>query len=386
MTQQQNSQQTARIDAPEQKPKKPKWPKILLIAILAIIVLAIIGTSISKSMAKRQGSVYEEVTPSRGDSIVRTTVLTGSIQPRDEILVKPNMNGIIAELNHLPGDYVKEGELLAKINMVPDASMVQSAAARVDAAEVEMKRTQEVYERDKSLYDQQILAKETYETSLATYQRAKIEYESACEQYDLARTGSSASTSDRNNTLVFATVSGTILDQPVKVGSSVIMANNFSEGTTVVSIADLNDLLFIGNVNESDVLSVHPGSHVTVNVGAIKDRTYDAVVEYVSPKGKDTNGTILFEVKAAILGDDLSDLRAGLSSNAEVVMDRKVDLLTIPEAAVTYEGSKSFVYVSDGKGKYTKQEVKLGVSDGLKVEVLSGLTGDETLRGNMKKG
>ncbi|WP_018107012.1 efflux RND transporter periplasmic adaptor subunit [Porphyromonas bennonis] len=369
---------------PVQKKRAKKWPKILLWVVLGLAIIGVIATAIVKSQGKTK-ELYEEVTPTANDSIVKSTVLTGSIEPRDEILVKPNMNGIIAELNHLPGDFVQEGELIAKIQMVPDVAMVQSAASRVDAARVDLKRTEEVYNRDKSLYDQQILAKEAYETSLANYRRAKIEYSSAVEQLDLTRTGSSASTSKRNNTLVFATVTGTILEQPVKVGSRVTMANNFNEGTTVVSIADLTDLLFIGNVNESDVNNVTVGSPVTIHVGALKDKTYHAVVEYVSPKGKDTSGTILFEVKAAISGDDLSALKAGFSSNAEVEMAHKTGVLTIPEATVTYEGDKSFVFVKGGKGEYEKKEVTLGLSDGIKVEVLSGLTGDETLRGNLMK-
>lgn len=359
-----------------------KGVKTLIWVIVGIIVVAIIGSALTKSKGK--GDLYDEITPTPGDSIVKSTILTGSIQPRDEILVKPQMNGIVAQLEHLPGDFVHEGELIAKIQMVPDVSMVQNAAARVETARVEMKRTEEVFNRDKELYDQQILAREQYETSLANYNRAKIDYEASVEQLDLARTGSSASTSKKNNTLVFATVTGTILEQPVKVGTSVIMANNFNEGTTIVSIADLNDLLFIGDVNETDVNNVKVGSHVVVNVGAVKDRTYNAIVEYVSPKGKDTSGTILFEVKAAIEDDDLTALRAGLSGNAEVEMARKTDILTIPEAAVTYEGEQSYVYVKNGS-EYTKKEVRLGLSDGLKVEVLSGLTGDEVLRGNLKK-
>ena len=369
---------------PVQKKRAKKWPKILLWVVIGLAIIGVIATAIVKSQGKTK-ELYEEVTPTANDSIVKSTVLTGSIEPRDEILVKPNMNGIIAELNHLPGDFVQEGELIAKIQMVPDVAMVQSAASRVDAARVDLKRTEEVYKRDKSLYDQQILAKEAYETSFANYRRAKIEYDSAVEQLDLTRTGSSASTSKRNNTLVFATVTGTILEQPVKVGSRVTMANNFSEGTTVVSIADLTDLLFIGNVNESDVNNVTVGSPVTIHVGALKDKTYHAVVEYVSPKGKDTSGTILFEVKAAISGDDLSALKAGFSSNAEVEMAHKTGVLTIPEATVTYEGDKSFVFVKGSKGEYEKKEVTLGLSDGIKVEVLSGLTGDETLRGNLMK-
>lgn len=357
--------------------------RTIIWVILILLAVGIIGGILVKS--RKPGNRYEIVTPTTNDTVVQNTVLTGSIEPRDEILVKPKMSGIIAELKHLPGDHVEAGELLARIQMVPDVATVQSAASRVESARVALQQAQSVYERDKQLFEQNILAKEKYEQSTATYNSAKIDLSSAMEQLELVSKGSSARTAKENNTLVRATVSGTILEQPVKVGTSVIESNNFNDGTTIVSIADLNDLLFVGDVNESDVNKVKAGANVTIRVGAIRDRSYPAVVEYVSPKGAEKSGTILFEVKAALSRENLEGLRAGFSSNAEIELDRRVGVLTIPESAVTYRGTKSYVYVTGGGNEakdFKEREVKLGLSDGLKVEVISGLSGGEKLRGN----
>lgn len=366
------------------KKGKKRSRSILWGIIAAIILIAVVGTILGKG--RSSGKLYQLVTPTAGDTIRLTTILTGSIEPRDEVKVKPQMNGIVAELLHLPGDYVEAGELLARIQMVPDVATVQSAAARVESAQVQLNKFREVYNRDKELFEQNILAREQYEQSYAAFKGAEIDLNSAKESLELVTKGSSARTAQQNNTLVRATVSGTILEQPVKVGTNVIQANNFSEGTTVVSIADLTDLLFVGEVNESDVNKVTQGAEVTIRIGALRNRTFPAIVEYVSPKGVEKSGTILFEVKAALTGDDLQGIRAGFSSNAIIEIERREGVLSIPESSVSYIDGKPYVHVStngnNSEKDFEKREVTLGLSDGLKVEVLSGLTGNEQLRGN----
>lgn len=368
--------------AKEKKGKKiGKW---ILWGLLVVVAIVVIAQVVSKGRDK--GNAYELVSPVATDSVVMSTVLTGAIEARDEVKVKPEMNGIISELLHLPGDYVNAGDLVARLSIVPDVSTIQNAASRVESARVRLKQSQEVFERDKVLFEQEILPREQYETSEANLKNAEIELNIAEESLQLVSTGSSSRTAQKNNTLVRATVSGTILEQPVKVGNTVIQANSFNEGTTIVSIADLNDLLFVGNVNESEVNKVRPGAEVLIHVGALKGRTFHATIEYVSPKGVDKSGTILFEVKAALANDNLDGIKAGFSANAEVVLQKASGVMTIPESAVTYRGDKAYVYVSQGGGNteqdFTEQEVTLGISDGLKVEVKSGLKGTEQLRGN----
>ncbi len=370
----------------EKKKKMSGVLKALIWIVAILVVVGIFAAVIIKNQAK--GATYELLSATPNDTIVRTSILTGAIQPRDEVLVKPQMSGIVAELLHLPGDMVQEGDLVARIKMVPDVAGVQNALSQVERARVALRTAKDVYERDKALFDQGILAKEKYEQSKGSYDQSVIDLSSAQEQYELASKGSSASTAKQNNTLVRATVTGTILEQPVKVGTSVIQANNFNDGTTIVSIADLTDLLFVGDVNESDVNNLVVGADVVIKVGAIPDHTYKAVVEYVSPKGVDKNGTIFFEVKAAIDPANLTGLRAGLSSNAEVELDRRNGVTTIPESAVSYRDGKAIVYVAKtGSGEekdFEEREVTLGLSDGLNVEVVKGLKGGEQLRGNLK--
>lgn len=368
--------------AKEKKGKRlSKW---LLLSILALVVIGVVATVLTKG--KDKGNTYELVTPTATDDVVLSTVLTGAIEARDEVKVKPEMNGIISELLHLPGDYVEAGDLVARLSIVPDIATIQNAATRVESARVKLSQLREVYDRDKVLYDQQILPLEQYEASRTNLRSAEIELNSAQENLQLASTGSSSSTAKKNNTLVRATVSGTILEQPVKVGNTVIQANSFNEGTTIISIADLRDLLFVGKVNESDVNKVRAGAEVIIHVGALKGQSFSATIEYVAPKGVEESGAVLFEVKAALSPDHLEGIKAGFSANAEVVLDKAAGVMTIPESAVTYVGDKAFVYVSKNGGNtdadFEEREVSLGISDGLKVQVKSGLKGTEQLRGN----
>lgn len=365
--------------------KKKRVLKVILGVVVALVVISVVGSIISKTGNKTVA--YETLNPTTNDTVELNTILTGSIEPRDLVLIKPQMTGIVAELLKQPGEMVQAGELVARIAMVPDIATVQNAQARVETALIQLNQVREVYERDKSLYEQKVLATERFQESKAAFDRATIDYNSAKETLELVSKGSSASTKSSNNTLVRATVSGLILEQPVKVGQSVIQSNNFNEGTTIVSIADLKDLLFIGNVNESDVAKIKVGADVTIRIGAMPKKTFPATVEYVSPKGVQTSGSVMFEVKAALDKTDLEGIRAGFSSNAEIILDRKENVMTIPEKCVYYEGDKSFVYVSKGGSKeedFEKKEVQLGISDGLKVEVLSGLTENEIIRGNKK--
>lgn len=358
-----------------------KW---LLWGLFIVVVIGIIIAVIIKGRAS--GDTYQLLTPTTSDTVIKNTVLTGSIEARDEVKVKPEMNGIVAELLHLPGDYVEAGDLVARLRIVPDVATIQNAAAKVDGARVKVAQLKEVYERDKALFNQGILPREQFEASEANYKGAKIDLGIAEETLQLVSTGSSSNTAQKNNTLVRATVSGTILEQPVKVGNTVIQANAFNEGTTIISIADLRDLLFVGDVNESDVNKVHPGDEVVIHIGALPNQSYSAVIEYVSPKGVEKSGTILFEVKAALSPDNLEGIKAGFSSNAEVILEKAEQVMTIPESAVYYREGKSYVQISSNGGNkasdFHEHEIELGVSDGLKVEVKNGLKGNEQLRGN----
>lgn len=361
---------------------KKNWLKRALWITLGVIALAIVATVIWKGSNKQTRYTLLEVTA--GDTIVKSSVLTGSIEPRDLVNIKPQMSGIVAEIFKEAGQRVEAGEIVARIGMIADVQSVQNAQSRVESARVQLNRAKELLDRDQLLYDQKVLPLEKLEESRSAHQRAEIEYRSAREILELTTKGSSAATRKSNNTLVRSTVSGLILERPVKVGQNVTHANNFNEGTTIVSVADLTDLLFVGKVNESDVNKLKVGMDVTISVGALPESSYPAVIEYISPRGQESSGTVLFEVKAALRKGGLEELRAGFSSNATVIIEIREGVLSIPEAAITREEGKSYVYTSTGGNTdkdFTRTEVTLGLSDGIKVEVLSGLKGTEKLRG-----
>ena len=230
----------------------------------------------------------------------RTTVLTGTIEPRDEINIKPQISGIITEILVEPGDKVKEGDIIARIKVIPEASSLSSAQNRVDLAQIKLTDARTKYDRARTLFDKKVIAREEYETAETTLRQAEKELESAQDSYNIVREGVSRYNASEANTMVRATISGLVLDVPVKVGSSVIQANTFNDGTTIATIADMTDLIFLGKVDETEVGLLKPGMTMEVTIGALDSFTPTAVLEYIAPKGSTATGANTFEIKAAI--------------------------------------------------------------------------------------
>ena len=329
---------------------------------------------------------YEIVSPKMG-SIEKTTVLTGKIEPRDEIDIKPQISGIISEVNVEPGDMVKEGDIIAKIKVIPEASSLSSAMARVESAEISLADATAKYDRNKILYEKKVISKEEYETSETTWQQAKRELDAANDAYLIVRDGVSKYNASESNTMVRATIDGLILDVPVKVGSSVIQANTFNDGTTVATIADMNKLIFRGKVDETEVGQLKVGMPMDITIGALPDLHPVAFLEYIAPKGTEENGANTFEIKAAIAIDSISQLRSGYSANASVSLSKSQDVLTIPEGVVTFSGDSTFVYLltsSPGENQqFEKHNILTGTSDGINIEVIEGVDTLSKLRGDL---
>jgi len=360
-----------------------KFFKILMWIIIGVIF---IGTFVYLYLnSKPKDIVYELVSPST-ESIERTTVLTGKIEPRDEIEIKPQITGIISEVLVEAGDHVKEGDILAKIKVIPDETQLSSAENRVKVAEISLNQARLTYERTKSLYEKKFESREKFETDEAAYNRAREELDQAKDQLSIIRDGVSASNAQSSNTLVRSTVTGIVLEVPVKVGSSVIQANTFNDGTTVAKVADMTDLLFVGKVDETEVDLLSEGMTVRIAVGAVIGSDYTAVIEKIAPMATDSNGTNTFEVKAALNIEDTSNLRAGYSANATVVLEKVDSVLAVPERVVEYQGDSAFVYIlqkEEPKQEFEKTSITTGVSDGINVELKnSDLTKETRLRGN----
>ncbi len=360
--------------------------KVLKAILFTLIGVIVIGTFVFLAMKSRPKiTVYEVVKVEKGN-VERTSVATGKISPRDEILIKPQISGIISEIEKEAGDYVKVGDILATVRVVPDVSQLSSAESRINVAEINLRQIKLTFERQQQLFERGVIAREEIEKAEADYKKAQEELATAKDGRDIVVKGISDKTAKYSSTQIRSTITGMILDVPIKVGNSVIQANTFNDGTTIATVANMNDMLFIGNIDETEVGRVHVGMPAKLSIGAIEKQTFDAKLEYISPKGVETNGAILFEIKAAAVIPDTVTIRAGYSANAEIILDKVQDVLTVPESAVTFSNDSAFVYVlKDSLAKkqdFEKILIKTGLSDGIKVQVKSGLTLGAVVRGN----
>ena len=348
-----------------------------MIALVAILILGTFVYLFKRSQPKE--IQYQELKPAMG-SISKSTVVTGKIQPRDEVNVKPQINGIVSELYKEAGQTVQQNEVIAKLKVIPDMSQLSSAQSRVRLADVNLKQAQTNYDREKALYDKQLVSAEEYEKVRQALQQAKEEQAIAKETLEIVRDGVSSSNKSGSTTLIRSTISGLILDVPVKVGNSVTMSNTFNDGTTIATVANMNDLIFDGNIDETEVGRLHVGLPVRITVGALQDVHFDAALEYISPKATESGGTNLFEIKASVSVPDSITIRSGYSANAEIVLQQVQDVLTLPESAIQYEGEQTYVFVLEG-ADYVRRDVVTGLSDGVNIEIKEGLKEGETVRG-----
>ena len=350
--------------------------------IIILVVLLFVGTFVylfRRSQPKVEQYTTVEVT--RMD-IVKSTVVTGKIQPRDEVNIKPQISGIISQLYKESGQTVKKDEIIAKVKVIPDMSQLSSAQSRVRLAEVNLKQAQTNYDREKSLFDQSLVSADEYEKVLQALEQAKEELASAQESLEIVRDGVSSSNAQGSSTLIRSTISGLILDIPVKVGNSVTQSNTFNDGTTIATVADMDDLIFDGNIDETEVGRLSVGMPVVISVGALQDVSFNAVLEYISPKATENNGANLFEIKASVdIPGDVT-IRSGYSANASIVLQSAEQVVAIPEAALQFEGESTYVFLETPAG-YERRDVVTGLSDGLNIEIREGLQIGDKLRGTL---
>ena len=358
-----------------------KYSKLIIAAIIALIFIGTFVFLWQKSQPKEV--VYNEFTP-KLDSIQKTTIITGKIEPRNEVNVKPQISGIIAELLKEPGQFVQKGEVIAKVKVIPDMSQLSSAEMRVRLADINLKQAQIDYQREENLYNQKLVSADEYDKSKQALNQAKHEKLAAEDALEVVRDGVSKSNASASSTLIRSTISGVILDIPVKVGNSVILSNTFNDGTTIATVANMNDLIFRGNIDETEVGQLVNGMNMKITIGALQDLKFDASLEYISPKAVESNGANQFEIKAAVKLSEGSKIRSGYSANAEIVLARADKVLSIPESAIEFSGDSTFVYVIKGEGKnktYDRTYVETGLSDGVNIEIKKGITAKDKVRG-----
>lgn len=358
-----------------------KFFRILLWSLVGVLF---IGTFVYLFIKSQPAETrYELVSPTMSD-IERTTILTGTIEPRDEIEIKPQVSGIISEINVEAGDMVKEGDVVARIKIIPDEGQLSSALSRIETAKINLEDARVKHERNTLLLEKKVISREEFEATATTLALSKAELDAARDAYSIVKEGVSRTNAKESNTLVRATITGLVLDVPVKVGSSVIQANTMNDGTTVATVADMNNLIFKGKVDETEVGQLSVNQPMEISIGALPDLSLDAVIENIAPKGTETNGANTFEIKAAINVPEGRQLRAGYSANASVMLNSAHGVLTVPESVIEWAGDKTYVYVltDSVKGqKFDRTEVTTGISDGINIEVKSGVDKTARLRG-----
>lgn len=358
--------------------------KFMKIAVLVLIAIVFIGTFVFLYQKSQPEKVSYQVLKAETKDLVQTTVATGKIEPRDEVEIKPQISGIIAEVYKEAGQTVKEGEVIAKVKVIPELGTLNAAESRVRLAEMNGKQAEIDLERMEKLYQGKLVSNEEYEKTLLAAKQAREELQAAKDNLEIVKEGITKNSASFSSTLIRSTITGLILDVPIKVGNSVIMSNTFNDGTTIATVADMSDLIFRGNVDETEVGRIREGIPVKITLGALQNMKFDAVLEYISPKSTENNGANQFEIKAAIDVPDSVTIRSGYSANAEMELQHVDGALTVPESSVEFSGDSTFVYVltdSVPDQKFKRQQIVTGISNGIDTEVKQGLKSGDKVRG-----
>lgn len=355
--------------------------KKIILSIVAVLLLGVFGYTMYYLYqdSKKETIAYQVESPFE-TNIIKKTVSTGSVIPRKEILIKPVLSGIIQNVYVEAGQLIKAGDAIAKIKIIPDMLNLNNAENRVNRAKIEIENAQTNFDRNKVLVEKGVISATEFQPVGIALKNAAEELESSKDALQLIKEGVSKNSNNATNTIIKSTISGTVLDVPVKEGNSVIESNNFNEGTTIASVADMTNLIFKGKVDESEVGKVKEGMDLILTIGAIENEIFNAILEYVSPKGVEENGAIQFEIRANVKLQASQFIRAGYSANAEVVLARKDNVLAINESLLQYAGDTAFVEVEIGPQQFERKNIKLGLSDGIKVEILDGLKKEDKIK------
>ena len=346
-----------------------------------LILVGVIGYTMYFLYQKSQEVpvVYETTTPFV-TTIIKKTTATGSVVPRKEIEIKPVVSGIIEDLYIEEGEMVKKGDLIAKIRIIPNMINLNNAKSRIDIANINLKDSKRNYDRQLSLLEKGVIAKADFESYETAYKNAQEELETAQETLELIKDGQTKKAGGQTNTLVKSTIDGMILNMPVEIGYQVIEANNFNAGTTIATIADMNEMVFEGNIDETEVGKIKEGMPLILVIGAIEDVEFEAVLEHISPKGTEVNGAVQFEIKADIqlLSDQF--IRAGYSANANIVLDKADSVLAISESLLLFDNDSMYVEIETTPQIFEKRFIKTGLSDGINIEVIEGLSKEDKIK------
>ncbi|MEL6811136.1 MAG: efflux RND transporter periplasmic adaptor subunit [Bacteroidota bacterium] len=370
--------------------------KTVTIIILGVILISFLGALYYLYQKNQEDPVVYTTETAVVETIIKKTVATGSIVPKEEVLIKPNISGIIDEIYVEAGDIIQAGDLIAKVKVVPNVNSLTSAKNNINAARTQVETARLAFESQKSIYNRQkelfekgvISANEfdsaqlTYDQAQQRYNQEKVNLTGAQQTFDIVKTGTTRGLGASANTEIRATVSGMVLDVPVKTGNQVIEANNFNDGTTIATLADVNKMIFEGKVDESEVGKISENLPLEITVGAIENKKFEAVLDYIAPKGVEENGAIQFEIKGTLSQKDTTFIRAGLSANASIILAKADSVLALKEGLIQYDPKtqQPFVEIENGDQNFERKEIELGISDGINVEIKSGLNKEDKVK------
>ena len=347
--------------------------KILKISFLVILLGVFVWTIYFLYSKSAQAPVtFQTITPF-DTTIIKKTVATGSVIPRKEVNMKSQVSGIIEKLYVVAGQEIKNGDVIAKIKIIPNMINLANAENRVNQAQINYDNSKTEYDRNENLLKQNVIAKAEFQPYELKLKTEKEELDAAQNNLQLIKEGVTKSAGGATNTLIRSTITGMILDVPMKEGSSVIESNTFNEGSTIASVADMGEMIFEGKVDESEVGKIQQGMPLVLTIGAIDKESFNAKLEYIAPKGVTENGAIQFLIRAAMTKSKGSFLRAGYSANADIILAKKEKVFAIPESVLQFEKEKTFVEVEISPNKFEKRYITTDLSDGINIEVTSGL-------------
>lgn len=352
-------------------------PLLLVVLVIGGVFVGTLWFLYQKSQAKPV--VFETTSPEITD-IIKKTVATGALVPREEVEIKPRVSGILHKIHVEPGQKIARGDLIAEVTIIPNMADLNRAESQVRSARIAFDNARRELDRHKSLFQQQVISEAELAKFKVDHELKKQELDAAISNVQIVKEGATRKTGKQANTQVRSTVEGMVLDVPVREGASVIESNSFNPGTTIAAIADMGDMIFQGQVDESEVGKLHEGLALAIKVGALEDQALEGTLEYIAPKGVESEGVIQFEVKAAIKPKEGVFIRAGYSANADIVLDRKDQVLAINEALLQFEEGKAYVEVETGPQTFERRDVEVGLSDGINIEIKSGIDKDAKIK------
>ncbi len=313
-------------------------------------------------------------------NVIKKTVATGSVIPRREIEIKPKVSGIVSEIYIKEGDIIKKGDKIGRVNIIPDMVNLNSAESRVRRAKINFEDAKLTYDRQKMLYDQQVIAIADFEKADVAYRTAKEELEAAEDNLQIIREGAAQKSGQTTNTIIESTISGMVLDVPIKEGNSVTESNTFNSGTTIAVVADMGEMIFEGKIDESEVGKIREGMKLILTIGALESERFEAELEHIAPKGVLENGAVQFKIQAKVSLRQGSFIRSGYSANADIVLDQRDSVLVVEERVLRFSHDSAFVEVEVAPDQFQKKHITTGLSDGINIEVLSGVSPDDKIK------